>query len=119
MHYFSKLLFGGCLVAAFNIYGALAATDNWNATVDRILTDSENFGQCMAVTVPSAAERGLDCEAYWVTFSCDGTFNSKSVGTTKYSAAQLAYVTGGRINVTADDTKKHNGYCFAQRIDNF
>ena len=119
MSHCSKILLGGCMIATFSSHGTLAATDNWNATVDRILTDSENFGQCMAVTTPSAADRGLDCAAYWVTFSCDGTFNSKSIGATKYSSAQLAYVTDGRINVTVDDTRKHNGYCFAQRIDNF
>ena len=112
-----KIVFAASVLMFTGI--ATAATDGWNATVTRILTDNENFGQCMAVTEPSAEDRGLACKSYWVTFSCDGTFNSKSIGNAKYSAAQLAYVTGSQVFVSVDDTKRHNGYCFAQRIDNW
>ena len=31
--------------------------------------------------------------------------------------AQLALVTTKTVSVTINDAKKHNGYCFAQRID--
>ena len=31
--------------------------------------------------------------------------------------AQLALATGMEVNVLVDESKKHNGYCFASRID--
>ena len=34
-----------------------------------------------------------------------------------YDSAQLAFVTGRRVRVWVDDTRKHNGFCFVTRID--
>lgn len=101
-------------------FEALSATATYTTSVTRVLTDSENYGGCMAMVSPGpeAPALGLSCLGSWVTFSCDGTFNSKSIGNSKLSAAQLGLVTGVDIIVGVDDTKKHNGYCFATRVDN-
>ncbi|MEP6358191.1 MAG: hypothetical protein ABJ084_03910 [Halioglobus sp.] len=72
----------------------------------------------MAVVSPNPQAKGLDCKANWVSFSCSGDFNSKEIGYQKLEAAQLAMMTGTMVSIRIDDSKKHNGYCFAQRIDN-
>jgi len=65
-------------------------------------------------TLPSTVL--ADCPD-WVTFSCSGDFNSKSQGNLKFQNAQLAMVTGKNVVLRIDNSKKHNGYCFAHRID--
>ena len=65
-------------------------------------------------TLPSTVL--ADCPD-WVTFSCSGDFNSKSQGNLKFQNAQLAMVTGKQVALLVDDSKKHNGYCWARRID--
>ena len=83
--------------------------------VTRLLTRNDGtFGNCMAFLGKVPA--GVNCvgagSTGWVTFSCDGTFNSKSDGRLKYDSALAAYALGKGLEVTVDDTKKHNGYCF-------
>ena len=97
---------------------ALAAQQFLAAEVKRILIDETAFGGCMAFLKPGAATTGLDCPGSWVTFSCLGDFNPKSVGNQKLSAAQLALVSGTQLIVKIDDTRKHNGWCYATRVDN-
>ena len=104
-----------CLLEAS---GSMAQNVLESSKVTRILNDSENFGQCMALLVPGPEDLAIGCAVNWVTFSCDGTFSSKSLAQQKFSSAQLAYVTEGNVRVVVDQTKKHNGYCFAERIDN-
>lgn len=89
----------------------------FTATVTRNLVDSTLYGKCMISIIPDPATLLPSCGADWVTFSCSGDFNSKSEGSLKFSNAQLAQVSSKPILLFVDDTKKHNGYCFAQRID--
>jgi hypothetical protein len=97
---------------------AMGTNIAWTTSVQRILIESVNFGGCMALVSPGPETTGLSCNGGWVSFSCTGEFNSVEVGNRKLTAAQLGLVTGGSISIEADDTKKHNGYCFVQRIDN-
>ena len=118
-----RTLLGGSLTAAFWILvsnSSIAAQSSpWTATVTALITDSNAFGGCMAkVDPPPSDQGGVNCATDWVTFSCDGTFNSKSQGNSKYSAAQLAYVTGNGVKLVVQDQNKHNSHCFARRIDN-
>ena len=87
--------------------------------VRRTLTVAdERFGGCMVALSVSPSESGLDCPtSKWVTFSCTGTHTSKSNALRMYDSAQLAFVTGRTVLVWVDDTKKHNGHCFVDRID--
>ena len=98
---------------------AQATTEQVAAEVRRTLTVAdERFGGWMVALSVSPSEEGLDCpESKWVTFSCTGTYTSKSNALRMYDSAQLAFVTGRRVRVWVDDTKKHNGHCFASRID--
>ena len=98
---------------------AEAATAEVTGEVRRTLTVAdERWGGCMVILSVSPSEEGLDCpETGWVTFSCTGTHTSKSNALRMYDSAQLAFVTGRTVRVWVDDTKKHNGYCFASRID--
>ena len=98
---------------------AQAATEEVVAEVRRTLTVADDrWGGCMVLLDSSPSEKGLDCpDTAWVTFSCDGTYTSKSKALRMYDSAQLAFVTGRTVRVWVDDTKKHNGYCFVSRID--
>ncbi len=98
---------------------AYAAKAGIFAKVTTILLDDVNFGGCMAALDSAPSGTGLDCADPWVSFSCTGDFNSRSQGDRKLAAAQLALVTQTTFYVVIDDTKKHNGYCFAERADNF
>ncbi len=96
-----------------------AATASFDAEVRRTLAVSDDrWGGCMVLLDSSPSDEGLDCpETAWVTFSCDGTYASKSNALRMYDSAQLAFVTGRTVKVWVDDSKKHNGYCFVSRID--
>ncbi|MEP6388491.1 MAG: hypothetical protein ABJ056_01095 [Halioglobus sp.] len=97
---------------------AFAGNAYYSATVTKTLVDDVAYGSCMALVSPFPETKGLDCKAGWVSFSCSGDFNSKEIGYQKLEAAQLAMMTGTKVGIRVDDSKKHNGYCFAQRIDN-
>ena len=97
---------------------ALGTNKTYKANVTRTALHEDNFGVCMAKVTPSPSDKGLDCKPGWVSFSCSGDFNSKEIGQQKFSAAQLALVTGDRVVIYVEDTRKHNGYCYASRIDN-
>ena len=98
---------------------ARATTEEIVAEVRRTLAVADDrFGGCMVQLSVSPSEEGLDCpESKWVTFSCTGTYTSKSTALRMYDSAQLAFVTGKTVRVWVDDTKKHNGHCFVDRID--
>jgi hypothetical protein len=97
----------------------------FRATVLRTLVTAETssdgsakFGGCMAYLSVSPQESGLNCPAgRWVTMSCSGDLTSKSNAMRLFDSAQLAFVTNKTVSVTVDDAKKHNGWCFAARID--
>ena len=110
-----------CIIVLLSIAAAAYGTTGaFNTKVQRVLSDTVNFGGCMAqlVNTPSA-QGGLDCNGSYVTFSCTGDFAPKDAARRNFEIAQIALVTGNTVRVDVDDTKKHNGYCFARRIDLF
>ena len=97
-----------------------ATTVSIDARVTRTLAAADDrFGGCMVALNVAPSASGLDCPAgsKWVTFSCTGEHTTKADALRMYDAAQLAFVTGRRVIVWVDDTRKHNGHCFASRID--
>lgn len=96
-------------------WSATAAIDN--AKVTRTMVDSGAFGGCMALLSVNPKTRLPTCASGWVTFSCTGDFNEVVMGYQKLDQAKLALATGKSVYVLVDDSKKHNGYCFARRID--
>lgn len=89
------------------------------ATVTKLLQDSANYGGCMARLSINLVNEGLNCpNDPMVTFDCLGTLGgAKSLGTTMFSSAQLAFVSGSTVDVFVNDSKKINGFCYAKRID--
>jgi len=65
------------------------------------------------------SDHGLDCPNQWVSFSCTGTFTTKDIAYRMFDSAQMAYALGKEVFIEVDDTKKHNGFCYASRIDVF
>ena len=98
---------------------AQAAEARMSAGVMRTLASEDgSYGGCMAQLSESIAEAtGLDCPGRWVAFSCSGEHVSKAEAMRLYDAAQLAFVSGRQAMVRLDDARKHDGYCFAPRID--
>lgn len=97
-----------------------ATTVSIDTRITRTLAAADgSFGGCMAALDVAPSESGLNCPAgsRWVTFSCTGEHATVSEALRMYDSAQLAFVTGRRVRVWVDDTRKHNGHCFVSRID--
>lgn len=106
------LIAAACLPAA-----ARADKIYLEGQVERVLVAGDaRFGGCMA-RLSSDPGRYLNCGANWVSFSCTGDFTDAVRGYRMLDQAQLALATGRAVGVEVTDSKKHNGYCFAQRID--
>jgi hypothetical protein len=107
------------LLAALAWAGAGKATTASvrDAEIERTLvTDQGRYGSCMALLNKELADYGLNCPSRWVSFSCSGEFASKDVAYRMFDSAQLAFALGHRVTVRVDDTKKHDGYCYADMI---
>lgn len=97
---------------------ALADSASFKTGISKIFTDDVNFGGCMVGVSPGPADSGLDCKNAFVTLDCKGDYGPKDAAARKLAAAQLAFVTGQNVIFFVDDTRKHNGYCLATRVDN-
>lgn len=76
-----------------------------------------NFGGCMArLNKVIATETALDCPGAWVTFSCSGDFMSVANASRLLNSAQMADALNLTVSLRIDDSKKHNGYCLAERL---
>ena len=85
--------------------------------VNRTLSAAGNYGDCMVGINKQLSDYIANCPNSWITFSCNGTYNSKDVGQRKFESAQLALALDYQIGLYVDNTKKHNGYCYAQRME--
>ncbi len=95
-----------------------AATTSILTQVERTLTaDAGRFGGCMALTNVTLANEGLNCTSRWVTFSCSGVYAAKDIAYRMFDSAQMAMALGKTVKLYVTDAKKHNGYCYANRID--
>ena len=111
---------GPMLLAAWVsvVYADIVAVRN--AEIERTLVSDEGrFGGCMVRLNKELADFGLNCPSSWVSFSCSGEFTTKDVAHRMFDSAQMAFALGYRVTVLVDDTKLHNGYCYANRIDVF
>lgn len=95
----------------------IAGTYLGSGQVLKVLTDSNDYGGCMAFVAFDPNYAGTSCDNF-VSFGCDGKFISKSQANANLSMAQLALVTKVAVNIYADTTKTYNvSYCLADRID--
>ena len=103
----------------------VAETANFSASVTRTLVTTETnsdgsvrFGGCMVLLDVSPSASNLNCPGgNWVTFSCSGDHTSRSNAMRLLDSAQLAFVARRRVRIFVDDSMKHNGWCFAYRVD--
>ncbi len=99
---------------------AYAVQGNLTTTITKTqVTVPQAYGGCMVAlgVAVSKAVPIVNCPGNWVSFSCNGTYISKDLAFYMLDQAQLALSLNKQVFVTVDDTKKHNGYCFASRID--
>lgn len=110
----TSLLAMACLAAS----AVSAETATINAFVKRTMVfHGDRFGGCMVALSASPAAVLPACKGWWVTFSCDGTYTDPVRAYRMLDQAQLALATGMQVSVDVDDSKVHNGYCLASRID--
>lgn len=112
----TKMLFAMCLMALCPI-SVNAATGKFFSNVKRVVSDNDKFGGCMALLTVAPSSVGLECNGKFVSFSCTGDFASKDEAKRNFELTQIAMLVKSRVQIVVDDTKKHNGYCFANRID--
>ena len=96
-----------------------AATQQSSAAITRTLVaDNGRFGGCMvALDVDLRGDLGLDCDSNWVTFSCAGVHTDAATAQRMLDSALVAFVTDRMVRVWVTDEKKHDGHCYATRID--
>jgi hypothetical protein len=87
------------------------------ATIIQTLVQDDAFGGCMIALDKQIADAGLNCPRNWISLSCDGTYGSVVSAQRMLDSAQMAFALNKKVNLKVDDTKKHNSYCVAYRID--
>lgn len=99
---------------------SMGATSFFKTGVSQTSALEESLGGCHAKLEVLPSEKGLVCNGPWVHFSCNGAINSREEGVMKYSAAQLALISGTPIRIRVDDdpAKMINGKCYAVRVEN-
>lgn len=96
----------------------LAAEAMVTSQVNRVLISADStYGGCMAFLSSNPQNHLPSCLADWVSFSCSGHFTDAVRGFRMLDQAQLALATNKSVMVVVDDSRRHNGYCFASRID--
>ena len=83
----------------------------------RFLVADNQFGGCMVQLSVDPQSALPNCSSAWVTFSCDGTFLPKDVSSRMLEQTQLAFALDKNITAFVDDSRRHNGYCLAHRVD--
>jgi len=96
----------------------LAAQASFSTHVGKVLMSADDtWGGCMAALYDNPANVLPGCRGGWVTFSCSGDFTDRVRAYRMVDQAQIAVATGNLVSLWIQDDKKHNGYCFANRID--
>lgn len=102
------------LLAAISVAAAQARVE---ARATRTLTTGDGrFGGCMVQIDQSLRDSGLNC-TNWVTFSCSGVHTSVDEGVRMFESAQMAFALEKTMVLEVTDEKRHNGHCYARRVD--
>lgn len=97
---------------------ALAGSGYLIASVTSVLMNADStFGGCMAALSVSPQSVLPGCQPTWVSFSCSGDFTDTVRAYRMVDIAELALAADKPVYVEFSDDLKHNGYCFASRID--
>ena len=103
-------------MAGYSLTGQ-AAIASLTTTVSKVRIDTVNFGGCMAALAINPNTKLAGCGSGWVSFSCNGTFADKALAFANFDNAKMALAMNKQVKVVFDDSKKHNGYCFARQVD--
>lgn len=103
------------MLASVNVY---AATAQVTTEVDRVVIDDTFYAGCL-VYVPTTLSTILPgCGDYYVTLDCSGELGtSKTLSAAKLNSAYLGLVTGKRVIMVIDDSRKANTYCLAKYFE--
>ena len=105
------------LISLFLTSSAFGAQEYMVSKIKNLLVTSDGkFGNCMVELYVSPTTKLPNCEAGWLSFSCSGTFASKSDAKGMMEMAQLAFLLDKEVNIGVDDSKLHNGYCFSHYL---
>ena len=88
-----------------------------DAKIDEIIISSDgSYGGCLLHLTKKTEDALPNCGRSWVSLSYSGDFTSKADARFLLQNAQLAMALDKTVQVRIDDSKKHNGYCFADVI---
>ena len=120
-HWFIVLV----LLSSGSINVAHAQTAGFGTKLTEVFTTTEigssgevAYGGCAAKVDPAIGIPPAGCHNRWVSFDCAGIFHSKADGRNNYSGAQLALVTDTQVYLVVNTSRKLNGYCLVERINN-
>ena len=82
-----------------------------------VIADQGRWGGCMVRMDKTLADSGLNCPSQWVSFSCSGIYTEKDVAYRMFDQAQMAFAMQRQVEIYVDDSKKHNEYCYGNRIN--
>lgn len=95
---------------------ASAANIYRSGDILRVMSNTQFYGYCM-IQLSSNIGSGCPNEG-WVSLDCKDQFSGvPGSGNRQYATALTAYALQKKVSVGIDNTKKHNGYCVAHRID--
>ena len=80
--------------------------------INAVMTDSKFYGGCM-VRIDTNIANGCPDDG-WVSLDCNNTYFSD--GKSKLATILTARSLNKVIGIQVDNTKKHNGYCVADRL---
>lgn len=89
------------------------------AKVQSVVVSAEDrLGGCGVRLSVNPGDTAYMCyESTYISFSCNGRFNDKSIASEMFAMAKEAFETGKQVRIRVEDTEKHNGACVAKRIE--
>ena len=96
----------------------LAESASVVASISRVLMNGDDrLGGCMAALTVDPQTVLPACQRGWVTFSCSGHYTDRIRAYRMMDFAEMALATNKKVQVWIRDDLKHDGFCFAYRID--
>ena len=110
MMFARSILLGLAMLVSLNASAAQSFIGG--VTILNLAVFQENNGVCRAKidkNVNTGGDTQLNCgSTQFVSFGCDGTNNPKTSGNSMFNLAQLAMVTGRKVNLYVEDTLTYN-----------
>ena len=105
------------VLAMTSACAANAQTASIEGRVWQVLVSEDNFGGCMITVEGDIQDELPSCKPWWMTLDCNGDYLESRTSEQLLEQARLAYSEKGSVRAYVDDSRRHNGYCLAYRID--